>query len=154
MTGKTPEKHGLNKWNRDIKPREASAAIQYAEHGWPILPGSAWSSDRYVNPRTARATRGLRPLVARKLASADISTVTRWWKGDTSLVPSVLVRCGAVRVSTLCLWSTGWLKWCYRRWSFAAMADRSSIALMRVRCISWLSQEQCFGDNSIFRLVS
>jgi hypothetical protein len=68
--------------------------VSYAEHGWPVLPGSAWNSRRHVIPGTFKVTDGPRPLVARNLASTDVETVTRWWSAHTHLEPSVLLRSG------------------------------------------------------------
>lgn len=70
------------------------AAIRYAEHGWPVLPGTVFDGRRYAVPGTGQATDGLRPLLPRDAASTDVRTLAQWWRVTTSLVPSVLVRTG------------------------------------------------------------
>lgn len=79
---------------RDRSSEVYRAAMSYAEHDWPVLPGSSWNGRRFVIPGTFKTTDGLRPLVARNLASSDLETVTRWWNADTCLKPSVLLRSG------------------------------------------------------------
>ncbi|MGH3521094.1 MAG: bifunctional DNA primase/polymerase [Haloechinothrix sp.] len=70
------------------------AAIRFAEKGWPVLPGSAFDGRRYVVAATYRATDGLRPVLPREAASTDMRTVAQWWRVNTPLVPSVMLRTG------------------------------------------------------------
>ncbi|MGP4014280.1 bifunctional DNA primase/polymerase [Saccharopolyspora sp. 5N708] len=84
----------------DIPPKRVPseseiAAIRYAGHGWPVLPGSAFNGRRYVVPGTRKVTDGVRPLVARNLATTDPEQAARWWQGaDDRVVPTVLLRSG------------------------------------------------------------
>lgn len=96
MSGAAAQTHGLDEWNADKRSEVEKAAVLYAEHGWPVLPGSTWNGRRYVIPGTLKVTDGLRPSVARNLASSDIDIVNRWWSADARLVPSVLLRSGDV----------------------------------------------------------
>lgn len=70
------------------------AAIRYAERGWPVPPGSVFEGRRYVVASTYRNTDGLRPVLPRDQASADMRTVAQWWRVKSPLVPSVLLRTG------------------------------------------------------------
>lgn len=70
------------------------AAIQFIEHGWPVLPGSVFDGRRYVVPSTRRPTGCLQPLVPIDQASVEVRTVANWWRMQTSLVPSVLIVTG------------------------------------------------------------
>lgn len=78
----------------DVRRLVADAAVAYAEHGWPVLPGSAWNGRRFVVPGTTQRTDGIRPLLGRNLATSDVGTVRSWWNVDSRLVPSVLLRSG------------------------------------------------------------
>ncbi|MCI2420103.1 bifunctional DNA primase/polymerase [Saccharopolyspora sp. K220] len=71
------------------------AAVRYAEQGWSVLPGSAFNGRRYVVPGTVKVTDGVRPIVARNLATTDPEQAARWWQvADDRLVPTVLLRSG------------------------------------------------------------
>lgn len=94
MSATAVENHGLNEQTTERLSEQEKAAVLYAAHGWPVLPGSTWNGRRYVVPATLKVTNGLRPWVARNLASADVATVTRWWSADTRLAPSVLLLTG------------------------------------------------------------
>jgi hypothetical protein len=78
----------------DLRRRLVDAAVAYAEHGWPVLPGSAWNGRRFVVPGTTQRTDGIRPLLGRNLATSDVGTVRSWWNVDSRPVPSVLLRSG------------------------------------------------------------
>lgn len=95
MTVSAADTAGLSGFGCDEPSAVYRAAVSYAEHGWHVLPGSAWNGRRHVIPGTLRVTDGPRPLVARNFASVDVETVTRWWNADTRLDPSVLLRSGA-----------------------------------------------------------
>lgn len=71
-----------------------TAAMEYAEHGWPVLPGSTWNGRRYQIPGTNRITDGVRPTVPRNYATTRGSTITEWWGLRGPLVPTVLLRSG------------------------------------------------------------
>jgi hypothetical protein len=73
---------------------QGRAALRYAEHGWPVLPGSIWNGFRFFIPSSRLVTNGVRPAIARNLASTDVRTVARWWGADAGWVPSVLLRSG------------------------------------------------------------
>lgn len=94
MTASAAETAGLSGFDGDERSAVYRAAVSYAEHGWPVLPGSMWNGRRHVVPGTLKVTDGPRPLVARNLASSDVDTVTRWWSADARLEPSVLLRSG------------------------------------------------------------
>jgi hypothetical protein len=66
-----------------------TAATEYAEHGWPVLPGSAWNGRRYQIPGTNRITDGVRPTVPRNYATTRESTITEWWGLRGPLVPTI-----------------------------------------------------------------
>lgn len=70
------------------------AALTYAEHGWPVLPGSAWNGRRFVIPGTMHVTDGIRPSVPRNHATTEAAAITAWWDVTGRLVPSVLIRSG------------------------------------------------------------
>ncbi|MGW5643696.1 bifunctional DNA primase/polymerase [Saccharopolyspora sp. NPDC003762] len=71
------------------------AAVQYAGNGWPVLPGSVYDGQRFVEPGTRKVTRELRPVVARNLATTDPEQAARYWAvADERLVPTVLLCSG------------------------------------------------------------
>jgi hypothetical protein len=94
MSATAVENGGLIGRTTDKRSEQEKAAVLYAAHGWPVLPGSTWNGRRYVVPATLKVTDGLRPWVARNLASSDVGTVARWWSADTRLAPSVLLLTG------------------------------------------------------------
>jgi hypothetical protein len=94
MTATTADTAGLSEsWSVAARAVQ-QAAVKYAQHGWPVLPGSAWNGRRFVVPGTLKITDGVRPSVARNLATTDVTVVARWWNADTRMEPSVLVRSG------------------------------------------------------------
>ncbi|MGH3569370.1 MAG: bifunctional DNA primase/polymerase [Pseudonocardia sp.] len=76
--------------------RALTTALSYAEHGWPVLPGSAWNGRRYQVPGSpTRHTDGIRPTEPRNYATTDPDMISGWWspRGDR-LFPTVLLRSG------------------------------------------------------------
>ncbi|MBV9315076.1 MAG: bifunctional DNA primase/polymerase [Pseudonocardia sp.] len=71
-----------------------TGALELAERGWPVLPGTYWQADRWTGIPDAPQT-GPVPAVADGLAAAsrDPCTVARWW---SELPYSVLVATGSV----------------------------------------------------------
>lgn len=93
MTGVVSE-HGVT---------ERRTAIEYAEHGWSVLPGSKWNGHRWMHTERFATTDGLRPTMARNYATSDPATVAQWWTRTGPGIPSILLRTdatlGAVHVS-------------------------------------------------------
>lgn len=83
-----------NRGEATIRNTARGAALEYAEHGWPVLPGSAWNGRRYQVPGTNKTTDGVRPTVPRNYATTHAGTITGWWSADDKLVPTVLLRSG------------------------------------------------------------
>lgn len=90
----TVQQHQADQRRAERGSAMAQAAIRYAQHGWPVLPGTVFDGRRYTAPATGRATDGLRPLLPRDAASTDMRTLAQWWRVTTPLVPSVLIRTG------------------------------------------------------------
>jgi hypothetical protein len=67
------------------------AALSASQHGWPVLPGSAWRQSRYCNAITGTSTNGLTPVVPRQHATVDPCRVLAWW---ATLPHSVLLITG------------------------------------------------------------
>ena len=87
---------GLSIWDRDQRGDAAKAAVEYAEHGWWVVPGATWTGSQYVVPGTNRVLTGPLPYVPRDRATSDVRTVRRWWTHDLKQSPAVLLRAGEV----------------------------------------------------------
>jgi hypothetical protein len=57
-----------------------TSALAMADHGWPLLPGTYWQSDRWTGVANAPQT-GPSTVLAAGMAAAtcDIRTVDAWW---------------------------------------------------------------------------
>ncbi|MCP2169851.1 bifunctional DNA primase/polymerase [Goodfellowiella coeruleoviolacea] len=102
--------HGL------ARRRAHRAALDYAEHGWMVLPGSVWTARGYVAPGALLDTQRLLPAVPLEDATTDAATIARWWGGDDNpLVPSVLIRPGTAFAVLSLAWNIAELVFHNRR---------------------------------------
>jgi hypothetical protein len=71
------------------------AALRYAEHGWPVVPGAFPSAGGFRCDRAGCPARGCHPAFEEwpQAASTDPATVVRWWSGRSH---SVLFPTGVV----------------------------------------------------------
>lgn len=70
--------HVADFWQRAVLRR---AALRYADHGWPVVPGAALTGDRYVCGPLC-PTVACHPAIEawERLASVTESTVDCWWQ--------------------------------------------------------------------------
>jgi len=81
----------------------ARAAVNYAKHGWPVIPGSYWNGSMYKMPWSNQSASGLRPVWRWHRASSDPAIVRVWWSAGNEPPPSVFLRAGlAFDVLSVC----------------------------------------------------
>jgi Bifunctional DNA primase/polymerase, N-terminal len=71
-----------------------ASAIDLADHGWPVLPGSYWQGDRWVGAEGV-PTEELGPIETNgmSVATQDVGLVDAWWSDRPY---SVLIATGSV----------------------------------------------------------
>src|SRR5882672_3067229 len=94
---RTTEDSAMSWWDsyRAVYRAELKAsAFELADHGWPVLPGNYWQSDRWIGGQGGAAT-GLAPIETDALTEAtrDAETVDTWWSERPY---SVLLATGSV----------------------------------------------------------
>ncbi|MEU4803073.1 bifunctional DNA primase/polymerase [Actinosynnema sp. NPDC023587] len=75
---------------RDVEQsEELRKALEYAEMGWPVLPGAVWHDGHFVDPANGEPTESamLRPI---DTATTDPDLIHEWWSSDGLQVPAVL----------------------------------------------------------------
>jgi bifunctional DNA primase/polymerase-like protein len=56
-----------------------ASALGMAEHGWPLLPGTYWQSDRWTGIPDAPQTGPCAATAGISEATSDVATVEAWW---------------------------------------------------------------------------
>jgi hypothetical protein len=70
-----------------------TAALAYAEMGWPVIPGAVWRNGKFVDPVSGELADKivLRPI---ETATADLDVVCQWWSVPGLHAPTVLAVTG------------------------------------------------------------
>jgi len=66
-----------------------SAAVAYAELGWPVLPGPVCDGLASWHPVTAERLRCCKAVVDDKLATTDSVVIARWWAHHPHIILAV-----------------------------------------------------------------
>ncbi|MFB9427815.1 bifunctional DNA primase/polymerase [Streptoalloteichus tenebrarius] len=73
---------GDGRVDRTVHPwaRRADAAVDYARHGWKLLPGAIWDGRHYTRGHHTRVVSDLEPVLPVERATSDLYRVSRWWR--------------------------------------------------------------------------
>ncbi|MBW4719657.1 hypothetical protein [Saccharothrix obliqua] len=68
-----------------------TAALAYAEMGWPVVPGAVWREGGFIDPASGEPAD---EVVLRPIETADLDVVREWWSAPGLHAPTVLAVTG------------------------------------------------------------